>query len=116
MEASIRAMSWSRYRCLSWFFVRLRTRLRRRGVGSHKRLQIFRDGLSVLRMGGYTGCRAFVPLPKQRIQEVPRAQSRIGRASAVTVIREFWRGRAKVEAGSGLPIARRASCRPQRLC
>ena len=53
----MRAMSWSRYRCLSRSFVRIRARLRRRKVGSHKRLQILRYGLSVLGIGRYTGSR-----------------------------------------------------------
>ena len=51
----MRAMSWSRYRCLSWSFVRIRTRLRRRKVGSHTRLQTLRYGPSVLGVGEYVG-------------------------------------------------------------
>ena len=44
----MRTISWSRDRCLSWSFVRIGTRLRRRKVGSHTRLQTLRYGPSVL--------------------------------------------------------------------
>ena len=53
----MRAMSWSRYRCLSWSFLRIRTRLRRRKMRSRTPLQISRYGMSVPDVPGYTGSR-----------------------------------------------------------
>ena len=53
----MRAMSWSRYRCLSLSFVRIRTRLHRRKLGPHKRSKILRYGLFVLGFSKYPSSR-----------------------------------------------------------
>jgi hypothetical protein len=53
----MRAMSWSRYRCLSRSFVRIRMRLRRRKTGPQADPQILRYGTPGPDGPGNTGSR-----------------------------------------------------------